>query len=105
MAAFFSRFSFIRFAEAKKAASRLRERDVIFYAAVSVAVLLAVLLVFDGYFFFAVAGREYAPPAPVPSGILLSDKEIDGVIRLLDERAEKFNAIMGMRVNATNLEK
>lgn len=104
MPGFFSRLSSIRAADAKKGLLRLGERDVIFYAMLAVAFLSAVLLIFDGYFFFVVAGREHAPAA-APSRATFSDREIDEVIRMLDERAEKFDAIMGARGSATNTEK
>lgn len=90
----------------KKKFSSVDERDMVFYGLLTVAVLLGALVSLDGYFFVTAVLHEPAQPSdfPLVHGSL-SGRDIDEAIRLLDERAQKFNEMFGTGAGATSTKK
>ena len=95
------RFSFLKFNAARRTAligrmARIREDDIIFSGVLVLAALLAALLAFDGWSFYAAVSRESIspPPSEKKARAQLSEQDIDGAIRLLDERRQRMNEIL-----------
>ncbi len=97
---------FVRLSEIKKKFSSVGERDMIFYGLLAVAVLFGVLVFLDGYFFVTTVLQGSAQPSGFPLvHASLSERDIDETVRLLDERAQKFNEMLGIGVEATSTKK
>ena len=82
------------------------ERDMVFYGLLAVAALFGVLVFLDGYFFITAVLQEPVQPSEFPLvHAPLSERDIDEAIRLLDERAQKFNEVFGTGTGATSTKK
>lgn len=80
---------------AKTKAFRFTRENLTVWGVAALGCLFALVLFWDGYLFYqiVVKGREAA--RPLEKRITLTGEEIDGVVRLLDEREQKFNEILG----------
>lgn len=84
-----------RFAVLKRQGRGPARTDVMFGGMIFLIGTFLLLLAVDGYLFYQVRIRERAPPAPVQDAVMLLPREIDEVIRLLDQRAQEFQALLG----------
>lgn len=90
----------------RKKFSSVGERNLVFYGLLGVAVLFGIMLFFDGYFFVTVVLQGPAQPSEFPLvHTPFSERDIDEAIRLLDERAQKFNELLGIGAGATSTKK
>lgn len=73
------------------------ERDTVILWGIALLLLLFMALLFwDGYIFYAAAVRERVAPTPIPTA-MFSQKEIDDIIVILDDREKKLNELLGRK--------
>lgn len=93
MKSFFANLWEFAFRNGRTAA--LERRDVIFYAMAFLALLLGFLILVDVYLFYISYVRP-RPPVPVSHrAVTLAPQDIDEAIRLLDEREQKLQSLLG----------
>ena len=86
---------FLRRSERGKNSPGISEQDVIFSVLLGVILIGLALFSADAYLFYATVMRRDAPPVASPQvRVPLSGENIDEVIRLIDERARKFQEIL-----------
>ena len=76
---------------------RIPRQEFLLWGTVAVFVLLLTLIAWDGYLFYSTVFKERARGAGVTSREVINAEEIDEVIKLLDEREERFEEILGVK--------
>ena len=73
----------------------LTAADLVFGGVVALACMFIGLITFDVYVFFSVWQHEREAPPSFMRSTAISDREIDGVIKLLNQREQEYQAILG----------
>ena len=74
---------------------RARERaDFVFGGLILVVFLAIFLFAWEGFILYRESFQKRILSAPVISELLISSKDLDEVLQMIDERADKFNEIL-----------
>lgn len=75
----------------------MTHENIIFAGALFLAAVFILLVAVDAYLFYTVRSREAAAlPPPVPPAAL-TPQEIDEVIKLIDRRAQEYEALVNAK--------
>lgn len=89
--------AFLQKLKPMRMAQRITAADIIFGGVGVLACILAGLIAIDGYIFYIVSRHEYENALSSSSEITISGAEVDNIIRLLDERAAEYQALLGTK--------
>lgn len=77
---------------------RAKDRaDLIFDGIIIVFFGAALFFIWEGSILYKESFQKRAPPTPITSEPDISSKDIDDVLQMVDERASKFNDILGLK--------
>ncbi len=91
----FLRLPFLSPRPSGRAPLAVSERTFIVAGLAGLAMWLAIVVVADGYLLYLAFIREDAPSEAYQAGPQFSERELDDVIQLLDERDKTFTHIVG----------
>ncbi len=72
----------------------LTEANIIFGGALFLAMVFLALMAVDAYLFYAARGRESGAPPPSASPPAFTPQDIDEAIKLIDQRAQEYQALL-----------
>ena len=73
----------------------MSREDIVIYGIFAALFLFAALLLWDGYLFYRTTVRKDNQEIFLSPSSPFSENQVDEVIRLLDEREEKFRTLLG----------